>query len=142
MPSVKGAADAQLPDELHVIAAALQREPELVLALIFGSRAGPHPRFDSDLDVAVLGKGPLDSAQRVRIVESLAAVAGTAVDLIDLAVESGVVARAALLSGRLLFCRSPERYQERLRQLVYDAEDFLPPLRRGQQEAVQRWIRT
>ncbi len=91
---------------------------------------------------AWLFERPLTPEQRYALIESLAAVVGSSIDLIDLAAEHGLVAREALIKGRLLFSIDDQRVQERQRMLVYDAEDFLPALRTGQREALKRWIRT
>lgn len=120
----------------------LQRFPDLRAAWLFGSRASGRARFDSDIDLAVLGSAPLTPEQRRDLIEAVVQATGTPVDLIDLAVEHGYVAREALLKGKLLFCKDHALYRKRLRELVYDAEDFLPALRSAQVKALRQWIRT
>lgn len=121
---------------------ALSRLPFLSAAVLFGSRARGTGNPQSDIDIAVLPDSPLSAQQRYETIQALSQVAGSPIDLVDLAVEHGVVAREALTRGRVLFVKDARRFQDRLRMLVYDAEDFLPALRAGQQEALRRWIKT
>lgn len=111
-------------------------------ALVFGSFARGATGFDSDLDVAVLSRAPLDSAQTADLIEALAARFGRPVDVIDLSVQHGAIAREAITQGDLVFCRDRAAYAERMRQMVYDEADFLPVLRSADRMAIRKWLKT
>ncbi|MEX1225633.1 MAG: nucleotidyltransferase domain-containing protein [Marinobacter sp.] len=70
--------------ELTNVTLALQRFPDIVLAAVFGSiiKGGATP--DSDIDIAVLTKTPMISADRIALIEAITLATGRAVDLIDL----------------------------------------------------------
>ncbi len=52
--------------------------------ILFGSVASDRARFESDIDVAVELDHALDTAEKSRLIEKIAAITGRAVDLIDL----------------------------------------------------------
>lgn len=93
------------PDVSRVLAA-----HGVALAYLFGSRAAGTARPDSDHDVAVLfasGEPRLDAT--VRLGADLAAVLGTAVDVVDLD-RAGLELRGTVAeSGRLLYSADETR---------------------------------
>lgn len=68
------------PGLLAALAASLEREPSVELAILFGSQARGAPRLDSDVDVAVSGRG-VDVLHLARV---LSAAVGREVDVIRL----------------------------------------------------------
>jgi predicted nucleotidyltransferase len=129
-------------NDLAALNAVFAVRPQLLAVVLFGSRFDGRQRFASDLDLAILGQSQLTAGQRYDLIEAISQVAGVPVDLIDLNQEYGFVAHEALTKGKLIFCRDRAAYAERLRRMVYDAEDFLPLLRRGYSDAIRQCLET
>lgn len=104
----------------------LASEPDIILATVFGSVAEGRPRIDSDLDVAVLSRGPLAPERKRQLIKLLAIESGRAVDLVDLRTAGAVLRRSALLRGRRLLCRDNAVYAALLSGALFDSTDFLP----------------
>jgi predicted nucleotidyltransferase len=121
----------------------LGRNEAVQVACLFGSGARQGLRFQSDLDVAVASSGgPLAPAALREIARQIAEATGRAADVVDLAVASAPVLRAALVEGRQLLCADPALLFALRRRLVYEAEDFLPYQRRLLEERRRRWTGT
>ncbi|TVS17706.1 MAG: nucleotidyltransferase domain-containing protein [Gammaproteobacteria bacterium] len=127
---------------LHdALASLLADEEDLILAYLFGSVALGSAQFDSDIDIAVLGRQRLSAERRMSLIERIAAVGGRAVDLVDLRTAGVLVTREALTRGRRLFCKEERAYAELLSRMVTDAEDFLPLRRRMLEQQREAWLR-
>ena len=63
-----GQVDSLITDDQlrHVLA----RFPSLTLAVLFGSGATGHQRFDSDLDIAVAAPQALSAAEKMSLIEA------------------------------------------------------------------------
>jgi predicted nucleotidyltransferase len=82
--------------------------PEVQAIYLFGSTATGTDGLHSDIDLAMLGPGPLDPLLRFDLQEQLASALGRSVDLIDLRTASPVMAMQVLATGRLLHDADPE----------------------------------
>lgn len=121
------------------IRAALTGHPHVRQALIFGSVASGRARPDSDLDIAVAADQALDSAEKTRLIQSLAVATGRPVDLIDLKVVGEPLLGQILKSGiRILGSNADQA--ELIRRHLFDTEDFLPYVTRLLRERRQAWI--
>lgn len=119
----------------RAVAEAAVREPDVLAAYVFGSRARGAARERSDLDVAVLEEPgaaiSLEAEDRLR--RAIAPATGLAVDLTRLLPSSPVLAFEVLEGGRRVFARDPEaadEIEERLLRRYLDTEH----LRRVQRE--------
>ena len=117
----------------------LAQRDGLRLALLFGSAARGELRPDSDLDVAVLGQGPLDLAQKRELIAGLARASGRAVDVVDLATVGEPLLGRILAGGRRLF-GSDEDYASLVVRDLFDKADFLPYQKRILEERRRKWI--
>jgi uncharacterized protein len=104
-------ATASLPVAARAVARCVSRRPEVQAAYIFGSVARGRARPDSDIDVAVLVRGPLPAgralAYRVRLALDLGAALGRSdVQLVLLHEASPLLAHRVLSQGTLVFERS------------------------------------
>lgn len=129
-----------LVDTHKDIADLLRAQPGVQAAWVFGSFAGGPVRPGSDLDVAVLGKEPLDAAQKKTLIERLARTVGRPVDLIDLQATRGPIVGQVLRHGRRLFCDDTTRYAELLKRWMFDQADWMPYRRRILRTRRQAWI--
>lgn len=128
-------------DVLARLADAFGTEPDVQLAIAFGSLARGDARFDSDVDVAVLTDPPLTSDRRTRLMDLVAAVTGRAVDLVDLRAAGVPLLRSVLREGRELVRTDAAAYGRLVARMVADAEDLLPLQQRLLEERRARWIR-
>lgn len=119
----------------------LAGEPDIVLAIAFGSVTGGTSRTDSDLDLAVFGDAPLDARRRQELIRLVAEITGRPVDLVDLRTAGVPVMRSALHEGRKLVCRDRRVYEQLLSRMLADTEDFLPYRERMLRERRAAWIR-
>ncbi len=96
------------------IALAAEREPDVLAAYVFGSRARGEAQERSDLDVAVLevpGRSlGIEAEDRLR--RAITAATGLRADLACLRPSSPVLAFEVLAGGRRVFARDDERTDE------------------------------
>jgi len=91
-------------------------------ATVFGSVATLQARPDSDIDVAVLNRGPLSTADRERLMMAITESTGRSVDLIDLSTARGLVLDRAL-GGREIVCDSTATRSELIVRKLRAADD-------------------
>lgn len=80
------------------------RWPDLLAIYRFGSSQTPAQRPDSDVDLAVLAKGPLETGMVWQAAQSLASLLGKDVDLLDLRRASTVMRARVVTQGERLHC--------------------------------------
>lgn len=127
-------------EALDSLADRLAAEPDIELAIVFGSTAGEAAGPDSDLDLAVCAGQPLDAGRREQLIRLAADLTGRPVDLVDLRDAGVVVLRSALFHGRVLFCRNRRTREQLLARLLADTEDFLPYRQRMLEQRRHAWI--
>ena len=125
-------------DELtRNLRALLENQDNLQLAILFGSMATRSERPDSDIDIAVLGRQPLDAKKKTDLIEAIAQISGRAVDLIDLRTVGEPLLGEILRGQRLL--GSNEHYANLLTRHLIDAADFGPLQQRILKERRDAW---
>ena len=126
------------------IRAALERmlrdEPDLRLAILYGSAASGRLRADSDVDLAVLYRSPMTAEARRMMSERLERALHRRVDLVDLAVLHGTILKQVLCRGCVLVKRSPEDLAALVRRMVYNQADMMPYVRRTLLERQRRFM--
>lgn len=108
--------------------------------MVFGSLAREEARDRNDLDLAALADSPLSSAEVVKPTEAAAEAVGRPVDLVDLSRADEPLLGEILRHGRRILEQDPEARAELLRRHLYEATDFLPYRRRGQEECRRAWL--
>lgn len=99
------------------------------LAFVFGSVARGTARADSDIDVAIdLGR-PLAAADKLRLIDALAAASGRPVDLVDLR-RAGVPLVGEILAGGRRLVGDVAAHAALTARHLTDAADFMPAYRR------------
>jgi predicted nucleotidyltransferase len=76
---------------------------DLVAVYVFGSVATGHERRDSDLDLAVLTRGPVPARSLYDLARQLEVDLDVDVDLVDLAGASTVLQKEVIEKGRVIF---------------------------------------
>lgn len=82
--------------------------PGIEALYVFGSRARGDARPDSDLDLAVLGRAPLDPLRRFEAQRELSVLLDIDVDLIDLRAASSLLRSEVVNGGKTLFQRDAD----------------------------------
>ena len=83
------------------IRSVLEHNPNVRLAMLFGSLATGRDRPDSDVDVAILADRPLSAELKAEWIGALSAATGRPVDLVDLRT-AGEPLLGQVLKGRRL----------------------------------------
>lgn len=109
------------------------------LAILFGSRATGRATSDSDLDLAVMMAAPMDAAEKISLIERIAAATGLPVDLIDLK-RVGEPLLGQILKQGVRLLGSDTDHAALMSRHLFDAADFLPYRNRILAERRQAWI--
>jgi hypothetical protein len=83
----------------------LSREPTILVAYLFGSRARGEARAGSDYDVAVLTTSAFSFRDRMRLAGDLGSAAGRRVDLVHLNHAAPLITYEVVRDGRPLLVR-------------------------------------
>ncbi|HYC55223.1 MAG TPA: nucleotidyltransferase domain-containing protein [Candidatus Binatia bacterium] len=110
---------------------------DLVAVYRFGSTVSGQQHSDSDVDVAVLGRTPLDPLERFQLQEELALRLHRDVDLVDLR-RASTVMRMQVVSTGLCFLVADETERDRFEDYVFAAYARLNEERRGILDQIRR----
>jgi len=94
--------------------------PDLVAVYRFGSTVGGAPRRDSDVDLALLARQPLDPVRRFELQEELALRLRRDVDLVDLR-RASTVMRMQVVARGVVLAVLDRTEQERFEAYSYSA---------------------
>ena len=122
------------------LAPALDRFPEVGLAIVYGSVSNGTAARDSDLDIGVMGERRLSMATRMRILDALSNATGRAVDLVDLRTTHGTLLGEILRTGVRVSERDATLFPDLLRRHLIDEADFRPYRDRILAERRRAWI--
>jgi uncharacterized protein len=124
---------------LNDLTAFLQTQPDIRLAIVFGSAAAQRMRADSDIDLAVQCDAPLIAARKSELIAAIALISGRPVDLIDLRT-AGQPLLGAILQGKRIKGSAEQIVPLALRN-VLERADFLPLIERTLAERRCAWMR-
>lgn len=118
----------------------LEQDSEISLAILFGSCAKGNATFNSDIDIAIKLKAPLESDKKMRIIQKIAEKMGRAVDLVDLStigepLLSQIVRHGLVLKG------NKQMFTALAIKNVYANEDFTPYIKRSLRARREKWIK-
>ncbi len=119
------------PPEGERVAGVLKRRPNVVAALLFGSRARGSAAEGGDFDVAILTERPLALEELEAIAAELAAALGVPadkIDVVDLRAAPNELLYKVIRDGKLLYASDEERFRKWLRRSyvrVLDEEECL-----------------
>lgn len=130
-----------LPSDDELARAVREQVPGIRTAWLFGSAARGTLRPDSDIDIAVWRREPLDALERYDAASALAYRWGRDVDLLDFARLSPVMQVQVLDGGRVLFDEDPVATVLDTARVIRDWQDlqrWRRPQRRALAERLQR----
>jgi predicted nucleotidyltransferase len=113
--------------------------PQITLAILFGSVAKGTANAQSDLDLGVIAARPFDAAEKIQIIEALAAATGRPIDLVDLSPAPEPLLGQVLEHGRRILGSDVDYAKLLYRHLVEQA-DFVPLQNRILSERRMAWI--
>ena len=113
---------------------ALEGDPRILLAWVFGSVASSKDHAGSDVDVAVACERALSPEEQIALAQALERRVGSTVDLIDLFDAHGPVLTEAMSKGMMVIRKSPELYARLLKRIWFEEADYGPLRRRIQSE--------
>ncbi len=116
----------------------LYENPEIDLVILFGSRAAGEMHAESDIDLALQGRGPLDLVAMTNQVTQL--LRTDRVDVVDLRRASPVMMMEVVRGGVLLYEQSPGLYVT-FCSLAHRRYVDTAKLRNAQRDAIQRFLR-
>src|SRR3990170_951297 len=125
-----------IDDEIRRILVANGR---IVLAVLFGSMAGPGARSDSDVDIGVAADRVLSAGEKLALIGRLAERLGRPIDLIDLRAAGEPLLGEIIRHGRRVL-GTDTAYANLIRQHLFDQADFLPYRTRILEERRRAWI--
>ncbi|RMH50843.1 MAG: nucleotidyltransferase domain-containing protein [Zetaproteobacteria bacterium] len=131
--------NAPIDDACARIRRILDRHPTIRLALLFGSLARGTARPESDLDLAVEGRQPLSTSEKMALIRDLAGAFGRPVDLIDLTT-AGEPPLGQILSCGIRIVGSNRDYARLISRHLLEQEDFMPYRQRIIEARRRAWI--
>ena len=123
----------------RAILAALDTQPGIRLAILFGSLAAGRERVDSDMDLAVDAGRWLTAGEKLALMTELSERTGRPVDLVDLHAVGEPLLGQILRHGKKLL-GGGTCYANLIRRHLFDQEDFLPYRTRILAERRRAWI--
>ncbi len=109
-----------------MITEALEKQPEVRLAWLYGSFAAGSAGAESDVDVAVACATRLSPDRRVELATLLTRIVSREVDLVDLTEERGIIASQVLTRGKILINRDMPLLAHLIKRMWLDRADFWP----------------
>lgn len=128
-----------MPDIHKAIIRLLGSKPRIALAYLFGSVVRGTPHSGSDIDLAVLARPSLSTAERIALIEELAVLSGRPVDLIDLA-NCGEPLLGEILRHGIRVKGNSSDHAEWVSRHLGLIEDFYPYVQRMLRERRESWI--
>jgi predicted nucleotidyltransferase len=104
----------------------LEKDPDLKLALIFGSYARGDEHASSDLDIAVAYKNTLDMNELITIGQKISQQINLEVDIVDLREATGVLLQQIMKDRITLVNRDSELYGNIISRRVTEESDYMP----------------
>ena len=123
----------------RAILGALNTQPGIRLAILFGSLAAGREREDSDLDLAIDAGHRLTAGEKLALMNELAERTGRPVDLVDLQAVGEPLLDQILRHGHRLL-GSETCYADLIRKHLFDQADYLPYRNRILAERRRAWI--
>lgn len=119
----------------------LENDSEITLAILFGSFATGTVHPNSDIDLAVQTRHPLEENKKIQMIETTALIFGRPVDLIDLR-KVGIPLLGQIIKYGKVLKDTGQHFTELAIKNVYTNEDFLPYIKRNLKMRREKWIKS
>ena len=119
---------------------ALEKFPNVQLALLFGSVVSGKMNPESDLDIAVAAPQPITWREKMCLIEELALIVLRPIDLLDLQSAHGLILKRALTTGSLVLCKDRGLYARLIGRMLFEQADFQPLVRMILRQRIKQWI--
>lgn len=129
-------------DIVESLRRALDREPSIVLAVLFGSLAAGRARARSDVDLAIGWSADVTAGEREASLNRLERAAGRTVDAVDVAEAPPLLRMEIARTGEVLVERIPHAWSDFRMHAMIDWWDFAPLARRMHEAARARLLET
>lgn len=123
----------------RAILTAIGTQPDIRLAILFGSLVAGKARAESDLDLAVDAGRCLTADEKIALISELAESTGRPIDLVDIHAAGEPLLGQVLKHGKRIF-GSDTHYGNLIRRHVFDQADYLPYRNRILAERRRAWI--
>lgn len=123
----------------QTILTAISSQPDIGLAILFGSLAVGKGREGSDLDLAVDAGRHLTTDEKMALISTLAERIGRPVDLVDIHAAGEPLLGQILRHGKRIL-GSDTHYANLIRRHLFEQADYLPYRNRILAERRQAWI--
>lgn len=123
----------------QAILAAISTEPDIEMAIVFGSLAAGAGRMESDLDLAVDAGHRLTAGEKMALISELAGRTGRPIDLVDIRTVGEPLLGQIIQRGKRIL-GSDTHYANLIRRHLFDQADYLPYRNRILAERRQAWI--
>jgi len=95
----------------------LEEQPDIGIAIVFGSYAQGQANSESDLDLAIAAGKPLTAERKIELIKALSILTLRPIDLIDLHTAPHSILQSILVSGNILKKTDTKLYAKLLRRL-------------------------
>ena len=123
----------------QAILAVIGTQPDIRLAILFGSLAVGEGHRESDLDLAVDAGRRLTASEKITLISELAGRIGRPVDLVDLHAVGEPLLGQILQRGKRIL-GGDTHYANLIRRHLFDQADYLPYRNRILAERRRAWI--
>lgn len=104
----------------------LEKKPEVVICLLFGSAAEGKMGVNSDIDVAICGDKAFTHDYLAELQLAIAERLGTEVDLLDMARLNGLILRQIITTGKKILNKNPDLLAHYIKKMLFFSEDMYP----------------
>lgn len=104
----------------------LEKKPEVVICLLFGSAAEGKMGVNSDIDVAICGDKAFTHDYLAELQLAIAERLGTEVDLMDMARLNGLILRQVITTGKKILNKNPDLLAHYIKKMLFFSEDMYP----------------
>lgn len=118
----------------------LARHPQIRLGILFGSAARQRKRPESDLDLAVAARCPLDVPEKIPLIEALSQMVSRPIDLVDLQSVGGLLLKEIVTTGKAVYCTDKALHAELIKKMLFNEADFMPYRDRINAQRRRAWI--
>lgn len=99
-------------------------DPNVLFAVLFGSRARGKENRGSDLDLAVFFLDPPQGIEMLALINTLSNISGTQIDLVPLNSASPLLRHQVMKYGIKLFVKDELQYRRFREKLMTDFEEY------------------